>query len=139
MIPLWGRTISIICWRRAAYTISFILPAISVVIPRTRIRAPVISRVLLECAGRGSALVARRARRIVLAVILALAGEVAAALVGERGWWFVVIWACGRGAWWSLGGRGVVLRHHLRSLVGVNLMILFIMNGIYTPAQVRHA
>jgi hypothetical protein len=108
----------------AAHSISLIVrSAIIRIVARTRLLgAAVVSRVL-ECAGRGSLIVASWARRrcaIVLTVVWALlAGEVGASL-GRR---LVVIRARGGCAWWALSGGGVALGHHLRSLITVNIRI----------------
>jgi len=122
---------SVIRRRRAADAISGVRPGAAVAVARVWAR-------VLECAGRRAAFVTRRARRVVLAVVLALAGEVGAAGGGQGGRWFVVVGARGGGAWWALGGRGVG-RHHLRGLGEVRFRTLVSFGGIDRPALVRRA
>lgn len=72
MISLGRWSMSVIRRRRAPDAISGVLPAAAIAIARVRAR-------VLECAGRRAAFVACRTRRVVLAIVLALAGEVGAA------------------------------------------------------------
>jgi hypothetical protein len=78
---------TVVGWRRRPDSHAVIRPLlVSRILSRVVARVPAaVSRVLRECAWRGSALVARRARAValVLAVILPLAGEVASLVRGR--------------------------------------------------------
>jgi hypothetical protein len=127
MIPRGRRSMSVIRRRRGSHAIPLIMGSIIRVVAGTCLCvAGVVSRVL-ECAGRGSLVVACWARggaAVVLTVVgalLLLAWEVVAAL-GRRGCGLVVVGARGGCAWWALSG-GVALGQHLRSLINVSRLL----------------